>query len=139
MLFCKIHISSLVNPNWVVPIFLRSWWSLVFRKNIIWALILQYLEELNWNLKCVFKCMQTCLNYILSSCDPKNYEICMVSYSWWVEALVKIWESLHVGFLSYRFSFYHWMILVWIFLIYLWIQWPWNFIIEWSLRMLGKI
>ena len=42
----------------------------------------------------------------------KNYEILWVSYSYLVEALVKILESLHVWFLSYRFSFYHGLILV---------------------------
>ena len=78
MLFCKICISSYVDPNWVVPILLGSWWSLVFSKNIIWALILEFLEELNWNLKCVFKWMQTCLNCILSSCAPK-----IMKFVWW--------------------------------------------------------
>ena len=37
----------------------------------------------------------------------KNYEILWVGYSCLVEALVKIRESLHVWFLSYRLSFYH--------------------------------
>ena len=71
MQHCKIHISSLVNPNWVVPILLGSWWSVVFRKNITWTLVVKFLEELNCNLKCVFKRMQTCLTHIYSFSAPK--------------------------------------------------------------------
>ena len=91
-----MYISKLVDPNGVIQILVELQWGLVFKKNMIWAHDVEILDELNRNLKCVFKCMQTCLNYIWSSCAPKNYEILLVRYSCLVEALVKIWESLHV-------------------------------------------
>ena len=74
--YWKICNSSLVDPNIMVLILLSSWSCLVFNKNIIWAHVLEIFEELIRTLKCVFRCMQTCLNFILSSCGPKIMKFC---------------------------------------------------------------
>jgi hypothetical protein len=60
MPFCKIHISSNVDPNEVIPIVLGSVQNVVFRKNIKCICMMEILEELNRNLKGVLKWMQTC-------------------------------------------------------------------------------
>ena len=64
MLFCKICISSFVDPNLVVQILLGSGWSVVFKKNIFLTFTVEFLEDLNRDLKYVFECMQICLFYI---------------------------------------------------------------------------
>ena len=55
----------------MIQILLDSQWGVVFKKNMSWAHDVEILDELNRNLKGVFECMQTCLNHILSFCDPK--------------------------------------------------------------------
>ena len=71
MLFCEFCNSKCVDPNGVIQILLDSLWSLVFKKNMSWAHDVEILDELNRNLKGVFKRMKTCLNYILSFCPLK--------------------------------------------------------------------
>ena len=65
MLFCEFCNYKCVDPNSVIQILLDSQGSLEFKKNMIWAHDVEILDELNMKLKCVFKCMQTYLNYIL--------------------------------------------------------------------------
>ena len=60
----------------MVLILLSSWSCLVFNKNIIGAHVLENLDELNRSVKCVFRSMQTCLNFILSFCGPKIMKFC---------------------------------------------------------------
>ena len=76
MLFCEFCNSKCVDPNGVIQILLESQRSLVFKKNMILAHDVGILDDLNRNLKCVFKCIQTCLNYILSFFDPKIMKFC---------------------------------------------------------------
>ena len=76
MLICDFCNSKLVDPNLVLPILLDSQLGLVFKKNMSSALYVEILDELNRNLKSVFECMQTCLNHILSFCDPKIVKFC---------------------------------------------------------------
>ena len=76
MLVCEFCNSKCVDPNGVIQILLDSLWSLVFKKNMSWAHDVEILDELNKNLKCVFECMQTCLNHILSFYDPKIMKNC---------------------------------------------------------------
>ena len=71
MLFCEFCSRKCVDPNGVIQIVLDSQGSLVFKKNMPRAYYVEILDELNRNLKCVFEYMQTCLNHILSFCDPK--------------------------------------------------------------------
>ena len=71
----------------MVLILLSSWSCLVFNKNIIWALVLEIFEELIRTLKCVFRCMQICLNFILSFYGPKIMKFGGQS----VIAYVKLW------------------------------------------------
>ena len=68
---CEFCNSKSIDPNDMIQILLDSQWGLVFKKNMFWALYVEILDELNRNLKSVFECMQTCLNHILSLCDPK--------------------------------------------------------------------
>ena len=76
MLFCEFCNSKCVDPNDMIQILLDSQGGLVFKKNMSRAHYVEILDELNRNLKCVFKCMQNCLNHILSFCDPKIMEFC---------------------------------------------------------------
>ena len=57
MLFCEFCNSKCVGPNGVIQILLDSQGSLVFKKNMILAYVVEVLDELNRDLKCVFKCM----------------------------------------------------------------------------------
>ena len=96
ILFCKFYIWSLGDPKFVVQILLRSWWSVVFRKNMILAFLVEFLEDLNWNLKfCFWMYVNLFILYLEFLCS-KNYEIFVVICSWHVWALIKVWGSVHV-------------------------------------------